>query len=86
MPKIKSEVSERMSKTTDNIDLSTAENWLLRLELIEICRAAIREKLVPRVRFPCSDVRTLPLTPPGHFHIRVAFRASLVFWTPSVVS
>lgn len=59
MPKIKGAVSERMSKTTSNIDLSTAENWLIRPELVEICRIAIAEKLGPRVCHPCSDVRFL---------------------------
>ncbi|KAF2276638.1 1-aminocyclopropane-1-carboxylate synthase [Westerdykella ornata] len=45
MPKIKGAVTERMAKTTTNIDLSTAENWLLRPELVEICRNAVKQNL-----------------------------------------
>jgi hypothetical protein len=50
MPKIKGAVSERTSKITNNIDLSTAENWLLRTELVEICKHAVAEKLESKVR------------------------------------
>jgi hypothetical protein len=49
MPKIQGAVSDRMSKTTSNIDLSTAENWLLRPELVKICRNAIMEKFTEKV-------------------------------------
>ncbi|ORY14660.1 1-aminocyclopropane-1-carboxylate synthase 7 [Clohesyomyces aquaticus] len=41
MPKIKGAIEERKSKETSNIDLSTAENWLIREELKEICKDAI---------------------------------------------
>ncbi|KAF2729067.1 PLP-dependent transferase [Polyplosphaeria fusca] len=45
MPKIKGAVEERKSKTSSNIDLSTAENWLIRPELMEICKEAINQDL-----------------------------------------
>jgi hypothetical protein len=59
MPKIKGAVSERMSNATSNIDLSTAENWLIRPELVELCRIAITEKVGPRVCHACPHVRFL---------------------------
>lgn len=47
MPKIKSAVKERIRVDNPNIDLASAENWLLRPELIDICKNAIRDKLGP---------------------------------------
>lgn len=49
MPKIRGAVTQRKIKNNTNIDLSTAENWLMRPELIEICKSAINDHLEPRV-------------------------------------
>ena len=49
MPKITATVAERSKPQTSNIDLSTAENWLIRPEVIEICKVAIAENLCPEV-------------------------------------
>ena len=49
MPKIAAAVEERQIKNNTNIDLSTAENWLIRSELIEICKDAINQKLAGQV-------------------------------------
>lgn len=46
MPKIKAAVADRESTANTLIDLGTAENWLLRSELIEICKTAIQGELV----------------------------------------
>ncbi|KAF2179236.1 PLP-dependent transferase [Zopfia rhizophila CBS 207.26] len=48
MPKIKGAVAEREKKDNPNIDLSTAENWLLRSELIGICKDAVVKDLTAR--------------------------------------
>ncbi|KAF2014421.1 PLP-dependent transferase [Aaosphaeria arxii CBS 175.79] len=48
LPKIKDVVAERSKKVNTNIDLSTAENWLLRPELIDICKDAIAQDLLPK--------------------------------------
>lgn len=49
MPKIKDVVAERSKKMNTNIDLSTAENWLLRPELVALCKDAIMDDLLPKV-------------------------------------
>lgn len=49
MPKIKHGVEQRTAPHNDMIDLSTAENWLIRSELIEICKSSITQELVPQV-------------------------------------
>ncbi|KAI1934458.1 hypothetical protein LOZ66_005926 [Ophidiomyces ophidiicola] len=49
MPKISAAVAERTRLENPNIDLSTAENWLLREELIEICKNGVVEGLAPKV-------------------------------------
>ena len=41
MPKISAAVKERSRAENPNIDLASAENWLLRPELIDICKNAI---------------------------------------------
>ncbi|OCL14891.1 PLP-dependent transferase [Glonium stellatum] len=48
MPKIGGAVAERMIKNNRNIDLSTAENWLIRPDLINICKDAIAKGLCAR--------------------------------------
>ncbi|PVI02650.1 1-aminocyclopropane-1-carboxylate synthase 7 [Periconia macrospinosa] len=45
MPKIKGAVEQRQIPNNTNIDLSTAENWLIRPELMEICYEAIVQDL-----------------------------------------
>lgn len=52
LPKIKDTVAERSKKVNTNIDLSTAENWLIRPELVNICKDAIDENLSPKVSLP----------------------------------
>jgi aspartate/methionine/tyrosine aminotransferase len=46
MPKIKSAVSDR--STGVQIDLASAENWLIRPEVIVICKEAISSQLTPQ--------------------------------------
>lgn len=45
MPKIRAQVAERTKTTNFNIDLSTAENCLIRPEVMEIYKKAIQEGL-----------------------------------------
>lgn len=45
MPKITAAVSERIKINNPSIDLASAENWLIRPEVIEICKRAVNEKL-----------------------------------------
>lgn len=50
IPKIAGAISERSGDVRQKpaaIDLATAENHLLRQELVELCRDAIAEKLIP---------------------------------------
>jgi hypothetical protein len=49
MPKIKGALEQRMKQNNTNIDLSTAENWLIREELVDICKGAIADRLQPAV-------------------------------------
>ncbi len=51
MPNISDQVAEKKRDNDPNIDLSNAENWLLRPELTEICKHAIQDGLTARVRF-----------------------------------
>ncbi|KAF2128308.1 PLP-dependent transferase [Dothidotthia symphoricarpi CBS 119687] len=44
LPKIAATISERTS-TTPKIDLATAENWLLRPEILDICKEAVQSSL-----------------------------------------
>jgi hypothetical protein len=44
MPKIKGALEQRMKQ-----NLSTAENWLIREELVDICKGAIADRLQPAV-------------------------------------
>ena len=45
MPRINAAVQERIRVDNPNIDLSTAENWLIRDEVIAIFKEAIAERL-----------------------------------------
>ncbi|KAI0139752.1 1-aminocyclopropane-1-carboxylate synthase [Pestalotiopsis sp. NC0098] len=58
MPKIQGQVEQRKIKNNTNIDLSTAENHLIRPELMEICKDAISKSLSSSVIKP---------TRPSHF-------------------
>lgn len=49
MPGIRAALLERTRPTVPRIDLSTAENWLLRNEVIELTQDAIRDGLKPHV-------------------------------------
>lgn len=51
LPRISLAVEERAKKDNTTIDLGTAENWLIRDELINLCREAIPEGLVAKVSF-----------------------------------
>ena len=56
MPKIAAAVAERARQDNVNIDLSSAENWLIRLEIIQLYKDAIAENLNAKVRQPhCPD-------------------------------
>lgn len=77
MPKIKGAVAERMSETRTNIDLSTAENWLIRPELVEICREAMVGQLRPKVRTRADIYATTDID--STFHTPMDFSASLPF-------
>ncbi|RYO97032.1 hypothetical protein DL765_011330 [Monosporascus sp. GIB2] len=48
MPKIQGAVNQRKTKNNTNIDLSTAENWLIRPELMDICKDSIAQNLEQR--------------------------------------
>ncbi|KAI1778792.1 1-aminocyclopropane-1-carboxylate synthase [Hypoxylon cercidicola] len=48
MPKIRGAVAERKITNNAKIDLSTAENWLIRSELIDICKESIVQRLEPK--------------------------------------
>lgn len=50
MPGISAALLERTKPTAPRIDLSTAENWLLRDEIIELTKDGIRDGLKPHVR------------------------------------
>ena len=63
MPRINAALEERKRRDNPNIDLATAENWLLRPELIELCKDAINKNLDFKVRkgpLPISAILLLP--------------------------
>lgn len=49
LPKISAAVEERAKKSNKNIDMGTSENWLIRQELIALCKDAIQEGLAEKV-------------------------------------
>ena len=55
LPQISSTIAERTLPGHARIDLSTAENWLLRPELVKICQDAIADTLTAKVK-PCRFV------------------------------
>lgn len=46
--RISAAVEERAKKDNPNIDLGTSENWVIRDELVEFCKEAVREGLVAK--------------------------------------
>lgn len=66
LPKIAATIAERTSTGPTKIDLSTAENWLLRPELLTLCKDAISRNLTADVRNPLkiSYGRIKELFPP----------------------
>jgi hypothetical protein len=58
LPQIAATVAERTSKSPPKIDLATAENWLLRPELLELCKDAFVAKLTASVSPSVSRRRT----------------------------
>ena len=58
MPNIKGALEQRSMPKNPNIDLSTAENWLIRPELIQICKTAISTDLQAIVSYnPTPDIK-----------------------------
>jgi hypothetical protein len=49
LPRISAAVAERSDSTVVRIDMSTAENWLLRDEIIELTKEGILSSLSPHV-------------------------------------
>ena len=56
LPKIAASIAERTSTGPAKIDLATAENWLLRPELIALCNDAMAQKLTEEVGKRCHHV------------------------------
>ncbi|KAI1176305.1 1-aminocyclopropane-1-carboxylate synthase 7 [Nemania sp. FL0916] len=48
LPSISAAIDERAKKANTNIDLGTAENWLIRDELIAICKKSINDDLTDK--------------------------------------
>lgn len=46
---ISAAVEERAKKENTNIDLGTSENWLIRDELISLCKEAVQDGLLAKV-------------------------------------
>jgi hypothetical protein len=61
MPRIRGVVADRSATQNANIDLSTAENWLLRPQLVEMCKDAISQHLTTKVERPTVLSRNLAL-------------------------
>lgn len=49
LPRISSALKERTNPSAPRIDLSTAENWLLREEIIQATKDGIQKELKPHV-------------------------------------
>ena len=49
LPQIAASLSQRSATESPKIDLATAENWLLRPELVTLCKDAVAEDLVAQV-------------------------------------
>lgn len=61
LPRISAAVDERATKANTNIDLSTSENWLIRDELIAICKESINNGLLNKVSGPGPGSTSLAL-------------------------
>ena len=97
MPKIESAVEERSGRESQTIDLATAENWLIREEIIELCKESIDGKLSSKVRTvgPVDSLSSSPsifekLLPTNNtcsiFLTREGSLAIQTFWTHSLIS
>ena len=49
LPKIKDAIERRLNPDSNLIDLSTAENWLIRSELVDLYKSSITQDLTPEV-------------------------------------
>ncbi len=49
LPQITASLSQRSVTDVPKVDLATAENWLIRPELVALCKNAIAEDLVAQV-------------------------------------
>lgn len=58
MPKISALIEEKFKSPASTIDLSTAENWLIRTELMAIYKAGVNDQLEARVFPHCLFLRT----------------------------
>jgi hypothetical protein len=61
MPKVSAQIAERNKEDSYDIDMSTAENFLLRDELTAICKAAINENLISQVILPQTYAKLVHL-------------------------
>jgi hypothetical protein len=65
LDKISGAIEERAKKDNNNIDLGTSENWLMREEVIQICKNAIQSNLMMKVsRWPHTSMPRKPHRPP----------------------
>ncbi len=58
VPKSLLEDSKSKSSETDRIDLSVAENWLIRNEVLEICKSVINQRFQTHVSHFCATAGT----------------------------
>lgn len=77
LEKINAAVEERAKKQNNNIDLSTSENWLIRDELIQICKDAVQNNLAAKVRAADMAKRS-PVTLRGGLVAMIAEAHSLL--------
>lgn len=54
MPKIAVQVAQRSSKIPF-IDMGTAENWLIRDEVMEVCVRSVRDQISAEVWYPTME-------------------------------
>lgn len=83
LPHIAATIAERTSKGPAKIDLATAENWLLRPELLEICKDAIAQNLtadVSKAIFSSNIVLSLIIF--RNFPTPVALAVTQIFSKP----
>jgi hypothetical protein len=64
-----------LSTKNNLIDLSMAENWLIRPEVLEICKSAIQNNFESHVR-----ISILKLLNRGYVHILIWLGFELAYW------